>query len=106
MLETARRLTRSQTKLALKLDELASRQDAGFADLRGSLARSATSSPNVAPCDDALDALDGLDEAARALDAGRTEGISEGLRAVVARARRGIAGARGSGRRVAGAGSG
>src|SRR6266516_3589951 len=68
LLETARRLTRSQTKLALKLDELGSRQDAGFADLRESLTARAPSSTNVARCDDVLDALDALDEAARALD--------------------------------------
>ncbi len=91
LLEAMRKLSRNHTKLALKLDELASKQDAGFADLRSKLDAGAAGDTSAARCDDVLDALDALDEAARALDEGRAEGVARGLRSIAARLTRFLA---------------
>jgi len=91
LLEVMRKLTRHSTKLALKLDELGSKQDAGFGDLRSKLDARPAIHGDAVPCDDVLDALDALDEAARALDDGRAEGVAQGLRAIGARLTRFLA---------------
>jgi molecular chaperone GrpE (heat shock protein) len=58
------KVARTQTRQGLRIEEIESKLEAGFSDLRQSLARAASDSGDLA-FDDCFDAMDTLDEAAR-----------------------------------------
>lgn len=86
VLEASRKAARAQVKLALKLDELDHKLQAGFTDLRSTVASSTSPGRSASPVwDDLLDALDLLEQATSSLEAGESDGVAEGLRGVSAR---------------------
>lgn len=94
LLEAVQKSARAQAKGAVRLEALEAKLEGGFADLRAALrdrpASPAASSPSPSP-DPVLDALDLLDEAARALSASGSEAVVQGLRGVTARLERFLA---------------
>jgi molecular chaperone GrpE (heat shock protein) len=85
IVEASRKSARAQTKLALKVEELERKVEAGFAELRSSARRSGPEDHAPGDHADLFDALDLLDEAAAAVQEGRLEGVAEGLRGIGAR---------------------
>jgi hypothetical protein len=86
MVETSQKIARTQARQGLLLEEIESKLEAGFADLRGMIGAAGPSSEaslSFDDCfDDCFDALDALEEATRlAAD----EAHAQGLRAVIDR---------------------
>jgi molecular chaperone GrpE (heat shock protein) len=82
VLEGLQKLGRLQAKQALRLEELESKIEGGFADLRAQLEEAQRPAGDV-DWADLLDAMDALDEAARL--AAATPEVAAGLRAVLQR---------------------
>lgn len=86
LLEASQKGARAQVKLALKLEDLERKLQAGFADLRSAIAATASRERSALPVwDDLLDALDLLEQATSSLEAGESTGVAEGLHGVSAR---------------------
>ena len=84
--EGLRKLVRLQARQSVRLEEIETKIEGGFADLR-TASQQAIQGIAAAPIrwDELLDAADALDEAERAANAARDESMAEGLRAVAAR---------------------
>jgi molecular chaperone GrpE (heat shock protein) len=80
--ELCQKLARTQARQGLALEEIESKLEAGFADLRGALDRLGSASESSLSFDDCFDAIDALAEAARLAP---DEAHGQGLLAVVAR---------------------
>lgn len=90
LLDQLQRLARQQAKLALGLEDLGNQVAAGFTDLRG-LLRNQVTAGVPAEWDDALDALDQLDEAIRVAERQGSSEMAAGLRGVAGRLERFLA---------------
>jgi len=75
------KVARTQTRQGLRIEEIESKLEAGFSDLRQSLATAASGSADLA-FDDCFDAMDALDEAARVAPSSE---YSQGLKTVLKR---------------------
>jgi molecular chaperone GrpE (heat shock protein) len=75
------KVARTQTRQGLRIEEIEAKLEAGFSDLRQSLAR-ATSAPGGPVFDDCFDAMDTLDEAARVAPSSEH---AQGLKAILRR---------------------
>ena len=82
LLEGMHRLARAQAKQGLRLEELESKLEGGFADLRAQLEEQQRPGGDV-DWSELLDAMDALDEAARV--AATTPEVAAGLRRVIER---------------------
>src|SRR5450759_4014377 len=83
--EASQKIARTQARQGLLLEEIESKLEAGFADLRGMIGAAGLSSEASLSFDECFDALDALEEAARlATD----EAHAQGLRAVSERLER------------------
>jgi molecular chaperone GrpE (heat shock protein) len=80
--ELCQKLARTQARQGLVLDEIESKVEAGFADLRGAIDQLGSASESSLSFDDCFDAIDALTEAARLAP---DEAHGEGLRAVLER---------------------
>jgi GrpE len=87
LLDSLRKVVRSNGRLGLRLDAIEAKLEAGLADVRARIVL--TTPPPKEPAavrwDDLLDALDALDRAAESAGAVSSEGMRDGLRAIVAR---------------------
>jgi molecular chaperone GrpE (heat shock protein) len=83
ILDGLQKLTRVQAKLAMRVEELDSKLEGGFTDLRAGLEEVRPASADDLDWAELLDALDLLAEAAR--QASAQPALSEGLAAVIAR---------------------
>jgi molecular chaperone GrpE (heat shock protein) len=83
LLEASRKSARAQAKLALKVEELERKVEAGLADLRSRIEAKGANGH-----DDLFDALDLLDQAALAVNEGRLDGVTDGLLGIGARLER------------------
>jgi hypothetical protein len=82
ILEMSQKIARTQARQGLRLEEIESKLEAGFADLRGLVNAVAPSGESSLSFDECFDALDALEEAARmAAD----QAHAQGLRAVLDR---------------------
>ena len=82
IVEASQKIARTQARQGLLLEEIESKLEAGFADLRGMIGAARPSSEASLSFDECFDAMDALDEATRlAAD----EAHAQGLRAVIDR---------------------
>ncbi|HEY5282139.1 MAG TPA: hypothetical protein VIM14_05060 [Polyangia bacterium] len=82
LVEASQKIARTQARQGLRLEEIESKLEAGFADLRGLIDAIAPSAESSLSFDECFDAMDALEEAARiAAD----EAHTQGLRAVIDR---------------------
>lgn len=82
LLDVSQKIARTQARQGLRLEEIESKLEAGFADLRGLVSAAAPSGEPSLSFDECFDAMDALEEAARiAADSAH----AQGLRAVLER---------------------
>jgi molecular chaperone GrpE (heat shock protein) len=62
--ELCQKLARTQARQGLALEQIESKLEAGFADLRGAMIQLGSASESALPFDDCFDAIDALTEAA------------------------------------------
>ena len=80
--ELCQKLARTQARQGLVLEEIESKLEAGFADLRGVIVQLGSASESSLPFDDCFDAIDALTEAARLSP---DDAHGQGLRSVLDR---------------------
>ena len=88
MAEMLQKTSRAQAKLAVKLDDLASRVDGGFTQLEGLVKSSQRVQADEVSWDDLLDAMDILEAAVDSSEVRDIPALAEGLRGVVRRLER------------------
>lgn len=89
--ELVQKTSRAQARLALKLDDLASRVDGGFTSLETLHRQAEVPTAGALQWDDLLDAMDLLETAAASPEAQASPALADGLRRVLSRLERMLA---------------
>ncbi len=85
LVDLAQKIARTQARQGLRLEEIESKLEAGFSDLRGMVEKVDLGSASSLSFDECFDAMDGLEEAARLAP---DEAHAQGIRAVSGRLER------------------